>query len=607
MSETSRSGQPNDSRNDSIGAIWRNGLKLFRRRGHREKLKHFLGRRVASLSALSLLCAFALFVAEFAFAFAMQILLSSLGFVSLARAGRFGGAIKLQYALIVLIFVVLFRAFFQWLQIYVQNVGCFVFASLLRKRILRWAFASPTLRTTEIIPLFGDRSVFASLMLLHIQQLGFFLLILILLACALVWLAPLPTMIAFACLGALGWPLHRFARVAHANGAGIGDAKSALDRRFYKDLRVFLFLKIYSKEKEEREALERGLDDIDNRNARFYGLSGAASTIPQALGACVLAAVIYSLHGTDRSAFLVPYLYLFFRFTQNASQIAFHYANVLFHAPAFFEMAAWWTKHSHDRPGARAAQINQRETPVQPLGWDARDLEFRYPESTEPAVATSALRIAPRTCVAIIGASGAGKSTLIGLLLDQLQPQTGSIDLIDEAGNAYPLASHRESFLQRIGYVGPEPFLFEGTVRENLAFGLPQAPTAAALESVLREAECQFVWDAPKGLDHFLTDQGAGLSAGQKQRLALARALLRRPSVLLLDEATSNLDARTEAALIDTLKTYKGEMTMLIVTHRESMLKLADRTLTMDGGALRDDASGGAAGSQRLGGMPAMT
>ena len=135
--------------------------------------------------------------------------------------------------------------------------------------------------------------------------------------------------------------------------------------------------------------------------------------------------------------------------------------------------------------------------------------------------------------------------------------------------------------LANIGYVGPESFLIEGTIRSNLIYGLEREPSPAEIECALALADCSFIATLPDGLEHPLTFLETGLSAGQKQRLSLARALLRNPRALILDEATSNLDLDTEKKLVETLQRLKGRVTLIVATHRTALLALADQHLNL--------------------------
>jgi ABC-type bacteriocin/lantibiotic exporter with double-glycine peptidase domain len=223
------------------------------------------------------------------------------------------------------------------------------------------------------------------------------------------------------------------------------------------------------------------------------------------------------------------------------------------------------------------------------LGFKVKNLNFKYDGATHKIFEGLDLEIQPGEAFGIIGESGSGKSTLISLLLGQLEPQSGEVLVCDSASNHWPLKTAKKSLLNCVGYVGPEPFLFDASLLTNLCYGLNREPTEEDLKLCLETAGCQFIYKFPQGLSHRVTDQGQGLSAGQKQRISLARALLRKPKVLVLDEATSNLDATTELKLIETLKSLRGQMTMVIITHRDSFLALTDRVARMSESGLSID------------------
>jgi subfamily B ATP-binding cassette protein MsbA len=212
---------------------------------------------------------------------------------------------------------------------------------------------------------------------------------------------------------------------------------------------------------------------------------------------------------------------------------------------------------------------------------DLHDVRFRYPSAEGRwALEDIDLTIEPGEMVALVGPSGAGKSTLFALLLRFFDPTTGALQLDGRDLRALRLADLRRA----IGLVPQEIFLFSGTVEENLRYGDPAATPEQVRAAAVAAGADPFIRELPHGYAEVVGERGVKLSAGQRQRLAIARAFLKDPAVLLLDEATSALDAESEETIQQALAILQKSRTTLVIAHRLATARRADRILVLDRG-----------------------
>jgi ATP-binding cassette subfamily C protein LapB len=213
------------------------------------------------------------------------------------------------------------------------------------------------------------------------------------------------------------------------------------------------------------------------------------------------------------------------------------------------------------------------------------DVTFSYPGADLPALKNVSFSIAPGERVAFIGRVGSGKSTLAKLVLNLYQPASGAVTV-----DGTDLRQVDPSDLRRnIGTILQDSFLFHGTVRENIALGAPFVDDEAILRAARMAGVDDFVRRHPRGYDLIVGERGEGLSGGQRQAVALARALVADPPILILDEPTSGIDTGTEKVFISQVSKTLKDRTLLLITHRASLLPLATRIIILDQGKVIAD------------------
>ncbi|ADX74574.1 ABC-type multidrug transport system, ATPase and permease component [Pseudarthrobacter phenanthrenivorans Sphe3] len=209
------------------------------------------------------------------------------------------------------------------------------------------------------------------------------------------------------------------------------------------------------------------------------------------------------------------------------------------------------------------------------------DVSFSY-SPDKPLISSLSLVAEPGQTVAIVGPTGAGKTTLVNLMMRFYELEAGRITLDGVDVTSVP----RRDLRSRLGMVLQDTWLFGGTIRDNIAYGRPSASENEILEAARATYVDRFVRSLPDGYDTVLDDEGANVSAGEKQLLTIARAFLARPSVLILDEATSSVDTRTEVLVQKAMSALRSDRTSFVIAHRLSTIRDADLILVMEAGQI---------------------
>lgn len=370
-----------------------------------------------------------------------------------------------------------------------------------------------------------------------------------------------------------------------------------INRSIQRVTQNWINIKILRTQNEEYNSLVDRLLMYFNHMARSGVLIKFGGVFPGFLGNVLLAVIVYlsSVWFKTTGPAMLAFLYLFLRFVQSLTTTADSYFNALSNYPYFQRAFRIYCNSNHEDTEKALRPVGEMRnfTTYERGSWnsDFKKIDDSKRMQTAPEIKIETVSykwlpndpyvfehfslVIPRnTIYGIIGPSGRGKSTLLLLILGILIPEKGTITIANISSEKY-----LNEFSADMGYVGPDPFLVAGSVRENLYYGQTNKNlNDADLIKMLKAVQLDYLVDR---LDYQVTENAEGLSSGQKQRLALARTLLRKPKFLILDEASANLDHVTEAHIANLLLELKKECTIVVVTHREAMVKHADHVLNL--------------------------
>jgi ABC-type multidrug transport system fused ATPase/permease subunit len=400
---------------------------------------------------------------------------------------------------------------------------------------------------------------------------------------ALLALVPFPLLIA----GALTYTLtaHRRYRLQRR-------ASSDMNALLHDNLAGVRQIKSFVRENEEHARFNRVSDQLRRATLvvmRVWAIYSPSMSLFESIGALLVlgfgghAVLTGSMQIGDLVAFLILIAFLYDPLSR------LHQLNQLVQAGRAAGERVFEILDEPVEPGAVVARTDRgrastgAERQLTPILGDIRyqDVSFSYVEGL-PALRNVSFHAPPGATAALVGATGAGKSTLVNLLVRFYEFTSGQIYVDGKPIREYDLRALRDS----IGVVTQESFLFNGSIRENLLMGKPLASDAELWRAVVAANAQQFIQRLPDGLESVVGERGVKLSVGEKQRLSIARALLKDPPILILDEATASVDTTTERLIQEALERLMANRTSIVIAHRLSTIVRADQILVVDHGRI---------------------
>lgn len=385
----------------------------------------------------------------------------------------------------------------------------------------------------------------------------------------------LVVLISFGVLMAMAFsrlrPLFRERSVINAEVTG----------RLAESLGGVRILKVYVAEKREEDRFGEGVQRLfDNVRKSITGTSMVGSGATVIVGTIGVLMIVIGgrsiLNGTMTLGGLVMYIFFvglvaapLIQIASVGTQISEAFAGL----DRIREIRDMATEDEQDESRAKLGEVAGRV--------EFKDVSFSYVPGI-PVLKNVSFVAEAGSTTALVGSSGSGKSTLIGLVMAFNRPDSGEIRIDDQALVDVRLRDYRS----QLGVVLQDNFLFDGSVKDNIAFARPDA-TDEEVREVARIAHCdEFVSGFPQGYDTIVGERGVKLSGGQRQRVAIARAILADPRILILDEATSSLDSESEALIRDGLQSLRKGRTTFVIAHRLSTIESSDQILVIEGGEI---------------------
>lgn len=536
--------------------------------------KQFIPRETWRLIFLAAMLGVVSFLVESSMIIILQGVLVSLGLMSKEASSLPDFyPVTIIPAFLAVAFFGIFRSSSYFLKTHFASLAQHHFNRIIRGEVLKIAVRKGNVVPhDEVVSYFSEIVTQSGNVILYINLLTSSVICTILLFLLGIYIAPYEMLIGVFSLGLIAIPYARYSRTIKKAGTGLVIEWEKINNVLLLALKNNFFLKLFNLENKEITKGNGILREYENHLKQYSFISSFFFALPPFLGilvVCFITVIGKEFLNSD-SVKLLSFYYLFIRFSQFASESYSSFSFFSLNQEGVKKLSGWLKEHS---------QEDKNVTPLPENRIDPKDISFVKINNLSFGYGERLLfrnvnvELQTGDFLLIKGHSGSGKSTFLNLLFGLLKPKCGEV-LINGK-------SHIPNLSEMISYVGPEPYLIPGSVKENLTYGAQTTYSEESMyEALAKVGLTELVESFPNKLNQYLSDH-AQISTGQRQRLSMARALLRKTKILILDEATSNIDQFTEEKILKILEELKNGVITIAVTHKNSFDNLATSRLVL--------------------------
>jgi ABC-type multidrug transport system fused ATPase/permease subunit len=539
-----------------------------------------IGREIITLISISILVGFFLFATEFLFIYALQGFFSNLGFITFNDSSLPSWYPKdPNFNILIVLLVGCLRVTTQASRKYISGYTHQFFMRKFRTKFFASSiYDNNSTSTFEMINLFTDNLSRVGAFLLYITSLTISGTSVLFLFISGMVIAPQEMLVGIGGILLFIYPIRLIDEKVKKLGGDLTNSWKNISKDLVDGMRNHYFFKAHGLEELVVTNGSHSIRSYELGYRKYFLYLGIKNSVPALAGIIVIICISYYSYkySLDKATAIVPLLYIFLRISQGLADCSANMSQLILNHDSVVEFLNWNKniEESQERV-KRFSNTNRKE--LNELKIKAQNISFQYDDVK--VLDNLSFDLSKKDILVIKGHSGSGKSTLLSLLLGLNSPNSGNLTL-----NEKKLDTEIGLYRDHISYVGPDPMLFVGTIRENLLYGNKDQENISddmIYDALSKVGLTKFIKDKDNQLE-FILKQNAEASTGQRQRLSLARSLLRKPSILIMDEATANLDEKIEKEILEEILKEKNNMLIVIVTHKPNLNTYGNKFIDLD-------------------------